>query len=618
MKNAVKSFEKGLLKIPAIVGVCLVVLFSPGYKSAPRPIPVRGRMGTGQVGVAPDAAAPDIPDEIRKDVAERLFGGDSECEAFRAGVRRVSFDRRALKDATRDPVQASLYRHLTESIYILAVDPRHNHHALVYKNGKLLFERAVPAEHYAVLERLFRPLERVSPPEGAETNEITVEEFLDGLTGIVSPECKEGIERTLLRAGRNAHELIRAVQMLQTEEEKQGAYWLLGRMEKHAYVCIRRDGNKKTYYMYYDAQQLRAEDFYEIVHYAYKARHTFPWSRNLPEDRFRRFVLEYRHTEAPLAPGLRAHMFRALEPYVKNLANIEDVVHQVNLICSCLVIYRKDMRWEDQDLRMMFATSQARCEGKSNFASAMLRSVGVPNGYVSTPAWPKIDGNHAWNVAFDGEKVLSFMGCEYRKGKPDFDRYQDSEVAKVYLREPNGDIQDLTASYTPTTDYSLEAGAEFAGQALYLNVWNSNEWRPVAKAAADEKGTATFKDVGCRSDFLFCVTAGIPKEGTESLRTVVITKEGKALEMVTGEDDPSRAALTCRMDGLDADTQYLLRTWTGKEWRKVAAVASDAGGTAEIEGRKGRLYRLDGADGKPATRPFQLKAAGDGTELTKY
>ncbi len=606
MKTETKASDKNPFRIPPIIAaVCLAIFLAQGCGSTP-----------GEKG-AREAATSDIPGEIRQDIADRLFGGDGNCKPFRAGVKRVSLDRRTLDDVMRDPLQAKLYRHLTESIYVLAVGPGEKHHVLVYKEGELLFERTIPREHYQVLERLFRPFEGIPLPEAEEPPEITVEEFLEKLTDSVSPECKKGIEQTLLRAGRNAHELIRSVRLLETVEEKQAAYWLLARMKDYAYACLYRDEGEKTYYKHYDAQHLSADDLYEIVHYAYKARRTFPWARDLPEDRFRRFVLEYRHTDAPLTPGLRAHMFRALEPYVRNLQGVEEVVHQVNLICSYVVKYRKDMFWEDEDLRLMFATSQARCEGKSNFASEMLRSVGIPNGYVSTPAWPTIDGNHAWNAAFDGEKVLSFMGCEYRKEKPDFDRYQDSEVAKVYLREPDGTIQDLTASYTPTTDYSLEAGAEFAGQALYLNVWNSNGWRPVAKTTADEKGAATFKDVGCRSDFLFCVTASMPDKDTEALRTLVITSKGAAVDIITGADG-GQPALKCTIKELAPKTAYLLKIWRGREWREVAKVEADDEGRVELAGLEGRLYKLDTPDGEPAGRPFQIKAAGEETELTKY
>ena len=589
------------------VGSCALALGTQGC--TPRPV-------TEPAEPAPSIAP--IPNEVRADINKRFFAAMASKADFSYRIKRLSFDRAMLGDAMADPVQAELYRHLTESVFVAIDGTLGKYHCATYKEGKLLeAHEDIPKEHYEVLLRLYAPFERevLPAPEGRA---MTAKEFLAAVPESISAEQKKGIEIALLRAGRNAAELIRGFNALPTEEERAAGYWLLDRMKEHAYDAIyEKMDEKRDYVHYYDVQRMSAVDFYEIVHYAFEARRNFPWAQKLDEDTFRRFVLEYRHTGEPFSAGLRAHAYRAFAPYLKTITTLRNALHQINLICTYIVEYRQDMYWEDQDLRMLMATNQARCEGKSNFASEMLRAAGVPNGYVSTPFWARIDGNHAWNLAFEGEDVLSFMGCAENKNELDFDMYKKSDAAKIYLREPNGERRDMTDFYVDTVDLPVDLGKEFAGQEVFLQVFNHSTWRSVARATVDDKGTVTFPKVGHNSDYLLAVST-VLEGGNDVITAFVMTGAGEAEALVVGEPSLAAATLGATKPNMEAGKTYVLATWKGDKWCEAARVTADKNGDLALKGEKSRLYILMGEEDSPIGRPFQFVEDKDGAKIKRF
>ena len=206
------------------------------------------------------------------------------------------------------------------------------------------------------------------------------------------------------------------------------------------------------------------------------------------------WVLQYHYTQHPLAPGLRAHFFNALKPYATTLTDMADALHQINLIAYCFIQYTPKLRYmTDEDLRMVLACNEGRCEEQTDFGMEMLRSAGIPNTMAFTPYYPTRDSNHGWNIAFIGDKLLSFDGSQPKYKKPYFENCMQEDLAKVYEFSLGRDLIDRTTYFTPVADVKLRTDKKYIGQEVYISVWNFDMWRTVMSATVAEDATVTFK-----------------------------------------------------------------------------------------------------------------------------
>jgi hypothetical protein len=149
--------------------------------------------------------------------------------------------------------------------------------------------------------------------------------------------------------------------------------------------------------------------FLTQVDYALRARETFSWGKNIPEEVFRHFVLPCRVNNENLDTA-RVVCFNELKDRVKHLS-LHDAILEVNHWCHEKATYRgSDMRTSAP--LAMIRTAWGRCGEESTLATTALRAVGIPARQCYVPRWAHSESNHAWvEVWVDGE--WHFIGaCE--------------------------------------------------------------------------------------------------------------------------------------------------------------------------------------------------------------
>jgi hypothetical protein len=344
----------------------------------------------------------------------------------------------------------------------------------------------------------------------------------------------------LARAEWNDGELLEALEAYEPgTREFRAMCFLIANMEKHLYVDYvnpddplnpfsPEEGDIEWQREYiYDYSTITADLLIEDVEWAYVAKDSFPWCRNLPEDVFFDYVLPYRSTQEPLH-SWRETMFEELAPMVEGLDSTLDVAWLLNGYNTGRfhfdpLYYRHP---EDRDIPTLIETGAGRCEDMSNLSNYSLRAVGVPTTSDFTPWWPKGDNNHAWNVVWNNGRWYSFMGCE-AGSEPVWDTIKNRPFAKVYRESystdpimgpaPDGTMAprlmrvaaiDVTAEYTTVSD--IEIDVDNPSRATYLCVFNYGAWRAVAGAWAEDD-VARFTDVG-NDESLYCATEYIEDE----------------------------------------------------------------------------------------------------------
>ncbi|MGE5457322.1 MAG: transglutaminase-like domain-containing protein, partial [Methanococcaceae archaeon] len=168
----------------------------------------------------------------------------------------------------------------------------------------------------------------------------------------------------------------------------------------------------KFLYAYMPLSDLADYDgsFYlKLVQSSFKARETFSWGRQVPEDIFRHFVLPYRVNNENL-DSARWVFYGELKERLKGMS-MKQAALEVNHWCHEKVIYQPTDGRTSAPLSTV-KTSYGRCGEESTFLVTALRAAAIPARQVYTPRWAHCDDNHAWvEVWIDGK--WNYMGaCE--------------------------------------------------------------------------------------------------------------------------------------------------------------------------------------------------------------
>ncbi|MBR1774507.1 MAG: transglutaminase domain-containing protein [Bacteroidales bacterium] len=246
--------------------------------------------------------------------------------------------------------------------------------------------------------------------------------------------------------------------------------------------------------------------FIAQVKSAIKARNTFSWGRNVPEDIFKHFVLVYRVNNENLDTA-RMVMFRMIKDKIKNMS-MYDAALEVNHWCHEFVNYKASDGRTSAPLASM-RTSWGRCGEESTFTVTALRSVGIPARQCYTPRWAHTDDNHAWVEVWVDGKWYHLGACEpeakLNVGWFDapakrsmmvhttvFGKYNGSEE-KNFVSDKYSKI-NLLSNYAPvkklTVNVSDEKGNKIKGAQVSFGLYNYAEYYPLAKITTDADGKA--------------------------------------------------------------------------------------------------------------------------------
>ncbi len=178
---------------------------------------------------------------------------------------------------------------------------------------------------------------------------------------------------------------------IEDEEEK------LGMLYTYAYMPV---GDIVTY---------QPEELYPFVKYAFLARRTIAYTKQIPAELFLAYVLFYRMNNENL-DGHRESFYGELYPLVSSL-DMEQAALQVNYWCYEKATYiSTDIRTAAPLTTLKRA--EGRCGEESTLSVAALRSVGIPARQCYVPRWAHCDDNHAWVEVWVNGRWYYFGACE--------------------------------------------------------------------------------------------------------------------------------------------------------------------------------------------------------------
>ena len=246
--------------------------------------------------------------------------------------------------------------------------------------------------------------------------------------------------------------------------------------------------------------------FLQQVRTAFKARETFTWGKEVPEDIFRHFVLVYRVNNENL-DSARQVFFNELKPRIENMT-MYDAALEVNHWCHEKVAYRPSDSRTSAPLATV-RTALGRCGEESTFTVTALRAVGIPARQCYTPRWAHTDDNHAWvEVWVDGQ--WHFLGaCEpdpeldmgwfaipstrtmmvhsvaFGKYNGDEEVTQQSDLfARINMLSNYADTKRITVKVVDHDQNAVE------GATVKFKLYNYAEYYPIATQTTDKDGIA--------------------------------------------------------------------------------------------------------------------------------
>jgi hypothetical protein len=571
----------------------------------------------------------DLKGKALADLSCRLFGGDAE--ALKSNVEEVWLEPRLDQLVSSSSREEGLYvKYAANKNYFLVTLPSGEVHAVCYKGGALLFDCTISPDCAEAVRRLYNPSKYLGEDffdatynfdESITAGDVSLVDTLNERLPESLRQSKailDAVHQNLLAAGENAKELLRALALLarddsQAEEKVAAAIWYLAHMEKMGYTTLKRAREKRkprspesdetgrgTIVTTPDLQVIDAGTFFENVQYAIKAKDLFPWSRNLLLDQFNRYVLPARATKEPLQRW-RRHFFEALRPIVERFSSAREVATFLNQVGKATYTYYEFMPWETFSQYLILASHEGRCEYMSNYVVQLARSVGLSAFPLRTPAWGRIDSNHAWLGFRDQEGTLfSEEPCD--PGTLDSHRFRpEVGLVKVYAISPVEGVwtagKDVTAAFAPvaTISFSAEENDFFPGGKYCLNVLNRGDWITVAETRADSSGV-TFEEVGNSLAVVCCVSADHRNRYTSGRISQVvppfILEEGGAVHPLdsglasAGVASPYDIS-SANIKAIISEGMHIVLAWREGEWKQVAS------GTAE---RRGDEHYLPGVE----------------------
>ncbi|BDD00493.1 transglutaminase-like domain-containing protein [Persicobacter psychrovividus] len=194
------------------------------------------------------------------------------------------------------------------------------------------------------------------------------------------------IQKALTTAGENRSELEGALASV-AEEQRDGLRFLI------AYMPDR------------DLTQLSGKYLLKNLQWAYKAKGTFSWCKQLPDSVFFNEVLPYASLNER-RDDWREDFYERFAPLVSNTEDIREAIKIINhaIMEEVKVKYSTARPKPDQSPYESMDCGLASCTGLSVLLTDAFRAVGIPSRIAGTPNWTTKEGNHNWNeVMVDGQ-----------------------------------------------------------------------------------------------------------------------------------------------------------------------------------------------------------------------
>lgn len=246
----------------------------------------------------------------------------------------------------------------------------------------------------------------------------------------------------------------------------------------------------------------------ENLDYAFLARESTPWGKDVSWSDFLHYVLPHRVSQEK-AVKWRKLFYNELLPIVSECRTTEEATLAVNKWCFSKTGFKSTQRW-DQNPLMTVNRGWGRCEEAVILTVSALRSLGIPARQAMVPAWQHSNDNHTWTEVKTNEKWHYLESAN-----PDFGldhawftgaaRKAPLVVSYAYgqaenplspiLGRPFGcTLINTTKHYAPVSRTQIKitdkTNKPIAGVKVYISVFNYASFRPVAAKITDANGNA--------------------------------------------------------------------------------------------------------------------------------
>jgi predicted peptidase len=151
-----------------------------------------------------------------------------------------------------------------------------------------------------------------------------------------------------------------------------------------------------------DHQALTPEFLAEHITYAYRARETFPWAGDIPENIFLNDVLPYANLDEH-RDAWRKPLFERFGKLVEDCTSAGEAAIKLNttIFKELNVKYSRERSKPSRSALEVMQEGKASCTGLSILLVSACRAVGIPARVVGTPVWVDGGGNHTWVEIWD-------------------------------------------------------------------------------------------------------------------------------------------------------------------------------------------------------------------------
>jgi len=392
----------------------------------------------------------------------------------------------------------------------------------------------------------------------------------------------------------------------------------------------------------WDAEVISAGYLISDIDLAFSVWESRPWAKDVTFDTFCNYILPYRGSNEPVDRWRE----RCIDGAKPQLADVKDLTDKQALRKAFSRTKSKWVKFKtkvylhptDQGFEEMLKSGVGRCEDLSNMLIYINRANGLPTTSDFTPAWPKGDNNHAWEMILDGngkplkKPRFGIVAKIYRKmfaeqhDLPYFNK-KEGEVLPHYLK--GATYLDVTSQYLDNAipvNISITEPIPDACSWAYLSVFNSGSWVPIVAGRIDNATKqVTFPDVGrdimyrpvfCIQDkeeerklvsaapviivekdgYVRVLDKEIEKDGTKISVTIIQTKD------VQINPDTGKPEKTLKVE---PDKEYEL-FYFDKQWVSLGKKTSTEKALSFDNLPPERLYRLRYLKGRDNERPFTV------------
>lgn len=199
---------------------------------------------------------------------------------------------------------------------------------------------------------------------------------------------QSGLQEALSLSGDNRMELEAVLDYYESQPLKlQATEFLIENMYHYSEV----EGETK-----FDIRNIAAEYLIQNIETAFTAWEEAPWKEEVDFETFCRFVLPYRVSDEPLSDW-RDTLRNEYAHLIKDKRHASEAFSKVYI--ALLERFKKlyDNDVPSPDVMSLHHTLQGTCSQRSIYVISVLRSLGIPAAYDSTPFWGNYStSGHAW------------------------------------------------------------------------------------------------------------------------------------------------------------------------------------------------------------------------------